>query len=166
MKTRKINKKNGLNTVATIGGVVLGVMLGGAGSAVVNNVNPNLRTPARIAMGAGGAYAAVSVKSGDPLSNLAQGAGIGLAVREVVGLTNDAAKKMYTPKNDGSVVDAAISGAIGLAGAPCGCGDYNNPALVNGLGNAMLIEQVWKDNGSSAAALPSNNTGRVSASAI
>jgi len=115
MKTRKLNKKTGIESLVIVGSLMAGFMVSGAVDAVVPT---DKRTIARVGTAGAGAAGAALLPSTDTTTTALKMLSAGAAARASYMLVTDELKNQVTVKADAGTLDKAMYGAIGLA-CPC-----------------------------------------------
>lgn len=143
MKTRKLNKKTGIESLLTVGCLVAGFMASGAIDAAVPT---DKQTIARVGTAGAGAAGAALLPSTDNTTLALKMVSAGAAARASYMLVTEQLKNQVTVKADAGTLDKAMYGAIGLA-CPCdGSRDFalNAPLDYPEL-NVQTVDTVWND---------------------
>ncbi|MFD2827182.1 hypothetical protein ACFSYG_11930 [Leeuwenhoekiella polynyae] len=143
MKTRKLNKKTGVESLVIVGSLMVGFMASGAIDAAVPT---DKRTIARVGTAGAGAAGAALLPSTDTTTTALKMLSAGAAARASYMLVTDELKNQVTVKADATTLDKAMYGAIGLA-CPCdGSRDFalNAPLDYPEL-NVQTLDTTWSD---------------------
>lgn len=112
MKTKKLNKKNTIDALVTVGGVIVGVMVSGAIKALVPDDKKKL---ASMGMTGAGTAGALFLPSTDPLSTALRSVSLGIAAKEGYELSREQLAKIANPDATSEETgQKLISGALGL----------------------------------------------------
>lgn len=114
MKTQKLNQKTIVDAGIAAAGLVVGVALSGAIGNVVKDYVPENEEIAKVGIAGVGLAGAALVSNKDQTGMFVQSVGLGVAAKQGYDLASNAIKSTITVKENPTLADKAIYGAVGL----------------------------------------------------